>query len=168
MKTVSLMALLTGTALIATPVVAEPLDIASVETAVTLEDVDSNALDFWPEIAEDMTTLVSAGLIDQITESGDYKVKVDVQEMSLGGATVLGPDGAFNQLNGWVYLFGPESDVQTIEKFQIEMSAEQGAIATPENMIVAVPQRSELQRFGHVICRQGCRRGRQATDRMVR
>ena len=60
MKRTVLFALLTSASVTAGPLLAEPLDISSVEVEANLEAVDSNALDRWPAIAEDLTLAITA------------------------------------------------------------------------------------------------------------
>ncbi|AJE47339.1 hypothetical protein [Celeribacter indicus] len=144
MKPTAFLAILATTSLVAVPALAEPLDIAEVETTVTLDDVEANALDYWPEIGADLNALVSAGLIDQMEPNGDYSIRLDVTEMSLEGATVLGAEGEFNELDGWVYIYGPTETTEPVERLRIQLSAEEAYVEVPSNMTVVAPARAEF------------------------
>ncbi|PTQ68023.1 hypothetical protein [Celeribacter persicus] len=137
----ALFALLTSSAMAATPLLAEPLDIASVEVEANLEAVDSNALDRWPDIAEDLTLAITAGLNDQMEEDGDYDVRVDVTEISNLGATYLSDDGEFNQLEGWVYIDGPGSE-EPLKKYHIMLKAEELEGFKPVHVAIVPPDRA--------------------------
>lgn len=141
MKRTVLFALLTSASVTAGPLLAEPLDISSVEVEANLEAVDSNALDRWPAIAEDLTLAITAGLNDRMEEGGDYDVRVDVTEISNLGATYLSDDGEFNQLEGWVYVDGPGSD-EALKKFHIMLKAEELEGFKPVNVAIVPPDRA--------------------------
>ena len=140
-KRTALLSLLASASLAATPLMAEPLDISSVEVEANLEAVDSNALDRWPDIAEDLTLLISAGLDEQMEANGDYDVRVDVTEISNMGTTYLSDEGEFNTLEGWVYIDGPDSDFP-LKKFEIALSAEELDGVTAINATMVPPDRA--------------------------
>ena len=80
-----------------------PVPISDVSVTVELEAVDANALDHWPEIGPDLTAAILAAAAPYIAEDG-RSVAVVLNEVSLGGTTVLGEAGEFNRLGGWVYI----------------------------------------------------------------
>ncbi|SDE77295.1 hypothetical protein SAMN04488117_101163 [Celeribacter baekdonensis] len=139
-KQSAILALFTATSLMAAPICAAPLDIADVTVVTNLEAVEANALDRWPEIAGDLTIAITSGLADHLQEGGDYHITVDVTEISNAGTTLLGNDGAFNQLNGWVYIDGPDSE-EPLKKMWIELSAEEGATLAPSDITIVAPKR---------------------------
>lgn len=143
MKRTVLFALLTSASLAATPLLAEPLDISGVGVKADLEAVDSNALDRWPDIAEDLTLAITAGLSDQFKENGDYEVRVDVKDISNLGSAYLGDDGKFNRLEGWVYIDGPDSD-EPLKKYHIALKAEELEGFKPVNVAIVPPDRAEF------------------------
>jgi hypothetical protein len=80
-----------------------PVPISEVSVNVELEAVDSNALDRWPEIGADLTTAILAAAAPYVSDDG-RSVAVVLNEVSLGGTSVLGDGGEFNRLAGWVYV----------------------------------------------------------------
>lgn len=80
-----------------------PLPISDVSVTVEIEAVDSNALDRWPEIGQDLAAAITAAAAPYIAEDG-RSVAVVLNEVSLGGTSVLGDSGEFNRLGGWVYV----------------------------------------------------------------
>ncbi|WP_417261012.1 hypothetical protein [Celeribacter sp.] len=140
-KRTALLSLLASASLAATPLMAEPLDISSVEVTANLEAVDSNALDRWPDIAEDLTLMISAGLDEQMSEDGPYDVRVDVTEISNLGTTYLSDEGEFNTLEGWVYIDGPDSD-EALKKMHVMLKAEELDGVTAINATMVPPDRA--------------------------
>lgn len=143
LKRNALAAVFATTTILAAPLAAQPLDIADVEVIANLGAVDANALDRWPDIAGDLTVAITSGLEDRLSEDGDYHVTVDLNEISNAGATMLADDGEFNQLKGWVYIDGPDSDVP-LKKIFIDLSAEEGAAMVPSNVTIVPPKRAEF------------------------
>jgi hypothetical protein len=80
-----------------------PTPISDVAVSVELEAVDANALDRWPEIGADLTAAILAAAAPYVADEG-RSVAVVLNEVSLGGTTVLGENGEFNRLGGWVYV----------------------------------------------------------------
>lgn len=115
---------------------AEDLKIAEIEVKSELADVtDSNALQFWPEIESDLKTAVEAALVPMLDENGD-DVVVSLSEVSLSGSAVLGDAGEFNQMRGWVYVFGDDRSAPK-HSFEVILSAQSAAVGSvPENTII--------------------------------
>ena len=80
-----------------------PVPISDVKVSVELEAVDANALDRWPSIGNDLTEAILAAASPYLAEDG-RTVAVVLNEVSLGGTAVLGEEGEFNRLGGWVYV----------------------------------------------------------------
>jgi hypothetical protein len=80
-----------------------PTAISDVKVSVELEAVDANALDRWPSIGNDLNEAILAAAAPYLAEEG-RTVAVVLNEVSLGGTSVLGEEGEFNQLGGWVYV----------------------------------------------------------------
>jgi hypothetical protein len=80
-----------------------PAPISDVKVSVELEAVDANALDRWPSIGNDLTEAILAAASPYLAEDG-RTVAVVLNEVSLGGTAVLGEEGEFNRLGGWVYV----------------------------------------------------------------
>jgi hypothetical protein len=99
-----------------------PVAISDVDVTVELEAVDSNALDRWPEIGPDLTAAVMAAAAPYIAEGG-RSVAVVLNEVSLGGTTVLGEGGEFNRLGGWVYVREDPADPPIVSE-EIELEAD--------------------------------------------
>jgi hypothetical protein len=80
-----------------------PSPISDVKVSVELEAVDANALDRWPSIGNDLSEAILAAAGPYLSEDG-RSVAVVLNEVSLGGTDVLGEEGEFNRLGGWVYV----------------------------------------------------------------
>ena len=77
--------------------------VADVSVSVALEAVDANALDRWPQIGPDLTAAIIAAAAPYLSEDG-RTITVVLNEVSLGGTSVLGEGGEFNRLGGWLYV----------------------------------------------------------------
>lgn len=77
--------------------------IHEADVVVELEDMNANALDYWPTIERDL----EAKLAEKIEPyySGDgYDIRVRLSEVSVNGSALLDGEGEFNTLKGWVYI----------------------------------------------------------------
>jgi hypothetical protein len=81
----------------------EAVPIGDISVAVELDAVDANALDRWPEIGPDLEAAIRQAAAPYLADNG-RNVSVVLNEVSLGGAPVLGESGEFNRLGGWVYV----------------------------------------------------------------
>ena len=99
-----------------------PVAISDVDVTVEIEAVDSNALDRWPEIGADLAAAIMAAAAPYIAEGG-RSVSVVLNEVSLGGTTILGESGEFNRLGGWVYVRDDPANPPIVSE-EIELQAD--------------------------------------------
>lgn len=77
--------------------------VRSIDVNVELDDVDANALEYWPDIAADLATALEARSMPFRAEDG-VDISVQLEEISLSGSRILTGEGEFNHLEGWVYF----------------------------------------------------------------
>jgi hypothetical protein len=118
-----------------------PVPISDVDVTVEIEAVDSNALDRWPEIGPDLTAAILAAAAPYIAEDG-RSVSVVLNEVSLGGTTVLGEGGEFNRLGGWVYIRDDPAEPPIFSE-EIEFEAETFALGGTSQFYI-VPGRPDF------------------------
>jgi hypothetical protein len=118
-----------------------PVPISDVSVTVEIEAVDSNALDRWPEIGPDLTAAILAASAPYIADDG-LSVAVVLNEVSLGGTTVLGEGGEFNRLGGWVYIRDDPAQPPIFSE-EIEFEAETFALGGTSQFYI-VPGRPDF------------------------
>jgi hypothetical protein len=125
------------------PILAQetPVPISDVNVTVEIEAVDSNAMDRWPEIGPDLTAAILAAAAPYIAEDG-RSVAVVLNEVSLGGTTVLGEGGEFNRLGGWVYIRDDPAEPPIFSE-EIEFEAETFALGGTSQFYI-VPGRPDF------------------------
>ena len=110
--------------------------VSEVRVDAALEAADSNVLDRWPTIEQDLEAAIIAQLANDRARDG-WIVDVKLSEVSLSGAAILPEDGEFNTLVGWVYAFPDENKVR-IEQRKITLSAVTGQADLPPNTVGVV------------------------------
>lgn len=93
---------------------AEQVSVSAVEVDAELSNVSNEkALDYYPDIKADLQAAIAEELFALAAEDG-HTVKVRISEISLDGQP-LQDDKGFNTLDGWVYVYPPESDQQAVD-----------------------------------------------------
>ncbi|SLN39776.1 hypothetical protein AQS8620_01488 [Aquimixticola soesokkakensis] len=140
----SIIATLAATTVLATSAgaFAQSMSYSSVETKTELEAVDSNALTYWPEISADVDMAVLGAIDPMMVEDGN-KVEVAIEEISLGGTTMLNAQGEFNTLIGEVRIY--TQDDALVDSFPVSLTAEVGSLPMmPQDAIVVAPSRADF------------------------
>lgn len=126
--------------------------IAKGDVRVELSDVNANALQYWPNIEEDLEAALNREILPYAVPEGaeGYEIVINLSEISIDGSALLGNEGEFNTLEGWVYIREPGND-QPVEDFGLTMTAKTGAVA-PGTRVVIAPSDTDfyealLQRF---------------------
>lgn len=119
---------------------AEQLRVNSIDVTVELPVAEgANALELWPTIESDLETAIATDIADQIGES-IHDVRVNLNEVSLDGAYVLEPGGAFNTMAGFVNVFRDDETVP-LESFPLRLEAySASAVNAPEGAIILPPE----------------------------
>lgn len=115
--------------------------ISDISVTIEFESVDANALDRWPEIGPDLTAAILAAAAPYINKEG-RSVSVVLNEVSLGGTTVLGEGGEFNRLGGWVYVRDDPAQPPIFSE-EIEFQAETFALGGTSQFYI-VPGRPDF------------------------
>jgi hypothetical protein len=115
--------------------------ISDVKVSVELEAVDANALDRWPSIGADLSQAILSAAAPHIAEDG-RAVTVVLNEVSLGGTTVLGEAGEFNRLGGWVYV-REDGDAEPILSEEIVLAAD-SFVPGGTSQILTIPGRPDF------------------------
>lgn len=113
--------------------------IAEADVKVELADVDANALDYWPTIERDLEAKLSAELSPYYSDQG-YDITVRLAEISIDGSALLGNEGEFNTLKGWVYI-REQGNPDPVESVGLSLTAVTGEV-DPEADIVIPPARN--------------------------
>ncbi len=111
---------------------AEQINVKAVEVEAEASDAtNQTALQYYPEVEQHLMATI-AERVGPLTDEDGFTVKVRLDEMSLDG-NPMGPDRAFNVLDGWVYIYPPDpaqSDVNDnsaefapIDEFNIHLEA---------------------------------------------
>ena len=110
--------------------------VSEVRVDAELSAAETNVLDRWPTIAEDMERAVVEALANDRDRDG-WIVEIKLQEVSLSGAAILPEDGEFNSLSGWVYAYPDDNKVQ-VEQRKITLTATTGTAPMPPNTVAVV------------------------------
>lgn len=77
--------------------------IHEADVVVELEDMNANALDYWPTIEKDLEAKLAEKIEPYYSGEG-YDIRVRLSDVSISGSTLLEGEGEFNTLKGWVYI----------------------------------------------------------------
>lgn len=146
-------ALCLGVALAAPAAHAETM-VSDVEVRTDLSDfADSNALDYWPDLAEDL----GKAIIERVELSGDAQypsIVVEVSKIAVDGNPVLPASGEFNQLIGIVQVFagdsaqteapGDRGTEEPIQNYPLLLHAVAGEAASGEDWITIPPSQDDF------------------------
>ncbi len=94
-----------------------------------------NTLKFWPRIEEDLEEAI-AQKVAQLPDGDDMVVRVRLNEVSFSGSERLNPQGAFNYMEGWVFLMD-ELGAPPKDQVKVILNAEAAPVGDlPENTVV--------------------------------
>ena len=127
-----------------------------VETSVSSAE-DSNALEFYPDLAEDLREEV-AERVPLSSDGADPRIKIDVRKVALNGSMMLGDDRKFNQLEGVVDITSPSGDSSGYS-FPVMVAAESGDEILPAGYVTVPPSETEfyvamVSTFADVVAEQ--------------
>lgn len=112
--------------------------ISDADVVVELEDVNANALSYWPDIESDL----EAKLVEKIAPyySGDgYEITISLSEISIDGSALLGNEGEFNTLKGWIYI-REKGNPDPVESLGLSLEAKTGAVDPSATIVIAPAQ----------------------------
>lgn len=142
-RTFALAAGVSALALGSAAVAEEPVKISAIDVETSVSDVaNSNALEFYPDLAEDLRAEV-AERVELSSDGADPRIKIDLRKVALNGATMLGDDRKFNQLEGVVDITSPTGDSSGFS-FPVMVAAESGEEVLPEGYVTVPPSEAEF------------------------
>ena len=112
-----------------------------VETSVAAA-ADGNALQFYPDLAEDIRAEV-AERVPMSSDDSDPQIKIDIRKIALNGATMLPDSMEFNQLEGVVDITSPTGDSAGLS-FPVNIAAQSGDGIVPEGYVTVQPSETEF------------------------
>ena len=123
--------------------------VDEVDVKVELDDVNANALDFYPNIETDLETKLAEVFSPMHSDDG-YDITVSLSEISLDGSKLLGAEGEFNTLKGWVYI-REQGNPDPVDSVGLSLQAKTGE-SDPNAAFVLAPGTDDfyqalLQRF---------------------
>ncbi len=155
MKLLWTTALCTGMALaFAGPLAAMDKTLSGVEVKADLSAFeDSNVLEYWPTLEEDITTAIAAQVtVDDAAKAP--RISVEINKVAIDGDTVLPDSGEFNQLEGTVTTFAGINSVDQVTKadtqdanigsYALRMTAVTGDQAAPEGWVIVAPSQDDF------------------------
>lgn len=114
--------------------------VGAIDVRTTLEaPQDSNALDLYPTIADDLTREIMQR-VDTTNDPTAPTISVTIKKISLDGDTVLPDSAEFNELQGVLSYQGGSR--QVVEP--IKLSAHTDTQSMPEGYIVKTPTEAEF------------------------
>ncbi len=113
----------------------DQIPIGNIAVTVEFEDVDANALQYWPNIATDLQAAIEARAMPYRASDG-VDISVQLKEISLSGSRILSGTGEFNHLEGWAYFRRAGEDVPfDQESIVLDASTVQAGVS-PEGIVV--------------------------------
>lgn len=110
MKLLQTTAIVLGATLAAPAAHAAPM-VSDVEVRTDLSDyANSNALDYWPDLAEDLGRAI-VERVELTSDAKDPSITVEVSKIAVDDNPVLAETGMFNQLVGVVQVYPGDSEL---------------------------------------------------------
>ena len=112
--------------------------IAEADVKVDLDDVDANALQYWPNIEKDLEAKL-AEKIEPLYSGDGYDITVSLSEISIDGSALLGNEGEFNTLKGWVYI-REQGNPDPVDSVGLSLTAKTGDVDPAADIVIAPSQ----------------------------
>lgn len=130
-------------ALSAVAYASEDLRISKIDVEASVDAAsDSNALDFYPDIEEDLREEL-AQRVPLSSDSADPEIRIDIRKISLNGSTMLPESREFNELEGVVDITSPSGENAGLS-FPVKISAYAGDTIPPEGFINMPPTETDF------------------------
>lgn len=113
--------------------------IAEADVTVELEDVNANALSYWPNIELDLEAKLNEKLAPYFSGDG-YDIKISLSEISVDGSALLGNEGEFNTLKGWIYI-REQGNPEPVHSLGLSVEAKTGE-TDPNAILVIAPSQN--------------------------
>ena len=130
-------------ALLSAPALAasEPT-VKEVNVTAQVTNLDSNAQEFYPNIAHDILTEIT-NIMPLTHDQQGFVIDVVVQNVSLDGNSVLPDSREFNQIEGVMSIRAQDTNANS-ESFPIKVVAQGAGVATPEGFAVVEPSTTDF------------------------
>ncbi len=112
--------------------------IAEADVKVELDDVNANALQYYPNIEQDLEAKLAEKIQPHHSDDG-YDVTVSLSEISVDGSVLLGNEGEFNTLKGWVYI-REQGNPDPVESVGLSLTAVTGEVDPAADIVIAPSQ----------------------------
>ena len=112
-----------------------------VESSVSAS-VESNGMEYYPNLVEDIRTEV-AERVAMSSDGSDPRIKIDIRKIALNGTTMLPDSKEFNQLEGVVDITSPTGDSAGYS-FPVKVTAQSGDEILPEGYVTVQPTETEF------------------------
>ncbi|MFG6561041.1 MULTISPECIES: hypothetical protein [unclassified Sulfitobacter] len=116
--------------------------VSKIDVESSVAAADSNAMDFYPDLEEDLRAEV-AERVPLSSDGSDPQIKIDIRKISLNGATMLPDSKEFNELEGVVDITSPTGDNAGLS-FPVMISAYSGDEIAPEGYVNVQPSDTEF------------------------
>ncbi|MCZ0812651.1 hypothetical protein N5A93_10455 [Roseovarius sp. EGI FJ00037] len=146
-------ALCAGLALGIAPLSAQEKTLSDVEVKSDLSAFEkSNALEFWPDLTEDLGKAIAAHVnIDDQAEAP--RIVVEINKVAIDGEPVLPDSGAFNQIEGTIAMHpaskagsNTETDAELPQmgSYALKVSAKAAEGEAPEGWVIIPPSEDDF------------------------
>ncbi|MGY9038664.1 hypothetical protein [Sulfitobacter sp. BSw21498] len=140
-NSVKTIALATGVSLAALSSAAfadEPVSFSAIDVDTSISAAqDANAMEYYPQITEDLKAAVAARVLGS-DDASDPTIKIDVRKVSLDGATMLNDGQEFNELEGVVNISSPDESIAA-RSFPVNIAAYAVDQVVPEGYVAVAP-----------------------------
>ncbi|NUH65515.1 hypothetical protein HTT03_09475 [Sulfitobacter sp. S0837] len=121
----------------------DPIQISgiNVETSVSAA-AESNGIQFYPDLAEDVRAEV-AKRVPLSSDGADPEINIGIRKIALNGATMLGDDRLFNQLEGVVDITSPTGE-NSGRSFSVKVAAASADQIVPEGYVAVPPSEADF------------------------
>ena len=109
--------------------------VSEADVVVELDDVNANALTYWPDIEQDLEAKL-AEKIEPFYSGEGYEITVSLSEISIDGSALLGHEGEFNTLKGWVYI-REQGKPTPVESVGLSLTAKTGEVDPSADIVIA-------------------------------
>ncbi|MFG6515504.1 hypothetical protein ACGYK6_17255 [Sulfitobacter sp. 1A15333] len=103
---------------------------------------ESNGIQFYPDLAEDVRAEV-AKRVPLSSDGADPEINIDIRKIALNGATMLGDDRLFNQLEGVVDITSPTGETSGLS-FSVNVAAASADQVIPEGYVAVPPSEADF------------------------
>ncbi|MBM07607.1 MAG: hypothetical protein CMH88_14875 [Oceanibulbus sp.] len=103
---------------------------------------ESNGIQFYPDLTEDVRAEV-AKRVPLSSDGADPEINIDIRKIALNGATMLGDDRIFNQLEGVVDITSPTGETSGLS-FSVNVAAASADQIIPEGYVVVPPSEADF------------------------